>query len=225
VPRSCPAMPGAIVSTRPRSLGRRPRAHPLECAFLHSSYSRVPRPLRGNALHVVKDSYPHLVGFPDQPPIGEPFFAWERPWIIRESTLGAGVGLGLFVLVDVHVDACCPPDDRPELLPFYGPKYSALAWRILSRQCPTYSRYGISLKGDPRFTQMDGYPPRTGNISGYINSTRRLRRQGFYPNAEWVEHVHTQHPRMDVRCTHYIMTHATRTIRAGDEILVDYDWH
>jgi hypothetical protein len=168
-------MPRVVVATRRRSLGRRPRAQPLDCAFLDSSYSRVPRPLRGNALHVVKDAYPHLVGIPDQAPVGEPFIAWDRPWIIRESTLGASVGLGLFILVDVHVDPGCPQDDLPELLPFYGPKYSALAWRILSRQCPTYSRYGIALKGDPRFTQMDGFPARIGNISGYINSTRRLR--------------------------------------------------
>ena len=101
--------------------------------------------------------------------------------MIRPSTLGPSVGLGLFACEDIIVpeEHLRTPDHRVELFPFYGPKYLAQSWRILSRQCPTFSRYGIVIKGDPRYTQIDGFPPRTGNLAGYINSTLRSRHLGL----------------------------------------------
>ncbi|CAM6101322.1 unnamed protein product [Calypogeia fissa] len=73
---------------------------------------------------------------------------------------------------------------------------------------------------------MDGYPTRTGNLAGFINSCRGYVQRGIQPNAEWVEYIpgSSQYPRMTPQYTHYVLTHATRTIQAGDEILVDYEW-
>lgn len=222
-----PLQTAVVVPTRPRT-GRRRRADPWVHPFLDDpALLRTPKELRGRALDVLKDSNPTIYGYPkvEDFRVAEPFYVWGRPWVVLPSTMGAHVGLGLFSLSDIIVREGCPPTEYPELFPFYGPRYSAAAWRILTRQCPTFSRYGIAIKGDPRFSQIDGYPGRTGNLAGYINSTTRSRRHGFRPNAEWVEYIGQVHPRLPSRITQFVITHAIISIRAGDEIFVDYDWH
>ncbi|CAM6101687.1 unnamed protein product [Calypogeia fissa] len=158
-------------------------------------------------------------------PIDVPIEVWGHRWIVQRSSLGPAVGLGLFCLDDIIVDDASVYE-RPQLLPFYGPKYSERSCRILSRQCPTFGRYAIGVNADARYSQMNGYPTRTGNLVGFINSCRGHVRRGIQPNAEWVEYIpgSSQHPRMTPQYTQYVLTHATRTIRAGDEILVDYEW-
>lgn len=181
--------------------------------------------MHGRALEVIKDSYPLVVGLPDDDiPIGIEIRVWDRRWIVRPSTLGPHSGLGLFAMDDIVVPDGCTPEDQPELFPFHGPTYSHSHWRILSRQCATFGRYGIKVDLRPGRAFMDGYPPRTGNLAGYINSTRGHVRDGVRPNAEWVEYYPGHHPRMGGSLTHFVITHAIRTIRVGDEILVDYDF-
>ncbi len=94
----------------------------------------------------------------------------------------------------------------------------------MSRQCPTFGRYALRIDLDPRWSFIDGYPSRTGNVAGYINSCRGSIRQGNLPNAEWVEYVQHTHPLIVERYSYFVLTHAMRTIRAGDEIFVDYEW-
>lgn len=193
--------------------------------FLIPASSVEEKELHGNALGVIRDSFPAHVGLPHFIPIHTPFTVWGRSWIVQQSTLGLHVGLGLFALSDIVVPDGCHEDDRPALFPFYGPKYGEKAWRILSRQCPTFGRYGLRIKADPRWAFLDGYPLRTSNMAGYINSCRGRIRQGVLPNAEWHEYFRSSHELIAPRYTHYVLTHATRTIRAGEELLVDYDWH
>lgn len=223
--RRHPTAPHVVYRGRLRSVfsHQRPRAGPPPCPFLDTRI--IPRELRGRALEVIRDAHPGRVGLPDDTiPIGEEIMVWDRRWIVRPSSLGPHTGLGLFAMDDILVPDGCIPDDRPELFPFHGPTYSHSHWRILSRQCPTFGRYGIKVDLRQEKAFMDGYPPRTGNLAGYINSTRGLLRGGMLPNAEWVEYFPGHHARMETRVTHFVITHATRTIRAGDEILVDYDF-
>lgn len=134
-----------------------------------------------------------------------------------------GIGLGLFAGEDIIVPNNCSEDDLPELFPFSGPKYTIKDWVCISRQCPTYTYYGMRLDVMRPFSMMDGYPPRTGNIAGYVNSVFQLQ-PPIKPNVEWVECVkQPKHPRMAGSIHNYVMTYAIQTIRAGDEILADYD--
>lgn len=222
--RRHPVDPDILVTTRARSTFRRARVIPPRPPFLDHSSSSIERPLHGNALEVLKDSHPSLVGLLENCPIRTPFTIWGRPWIVKQSSLGVHAGLGLFALMDIIVPDGCPPDGRPALFPFYGPKYGDSHWQILSRQCPTFGRYGLRITGDRRYSFVDGYPPRTSNPAGYINSCRGHVWQGVLPNAEWHEYYRSCHQFISPRCTHYVLTHALTTIRQGDEILVDYEW-
>ncbi|CAM6082854.1 unnamed protein product [Calypogeia fissa] len=237
VTRAHPTMAGALVTTGRCCGQRRPRSTPIPPPL--PIIGVTPRELQGNALGVIRDAFPHHVGYtwPDGDgafmgyrtydiPVDVPIEVWGRRWIVQPSSLGPPVGLGLFFLDDIIVDDLASVHERPQLLPFYGQKYSERSWRILSRQCPSFGRYAIAVNADAHYSQMDGYPPRTGNLAGFINSFRGHVRRGFQPNAEWVEYIPgtSQHPRMTPQYTHYVLTHATRTIRVGDEILVDYEW-
>ena len=203
------------------------------CIVFVGPYLDQPRPhqpirereLHGNAADTVKDAFPSLVGLPDDGiPIGEEIEIWGHRWIVRPSSLGPDIGLGLFACEDVIVPPDCALEDRPELFPFYGPIYSAHHWLVLSRACPTFGAYGLKVDLIPGRAFMDGYPPCTRNLAGYINNTKGFRRGGCEPNVEWVECTRP-HPRIHHRLRQYAITHATRTIRVGDEILRDYDYH
>lgn len=214
-----PCSLGFVVPGRPRSrLTRKPRLLDIQqLSFLHTDI--FPRELRGNALQAIKRPSPHLYKLPRRIPTdGSEIVVWGRRWLVRESHLLPGIGLGLFACEDILVPPHCDPIDYPELFPYAGPRYSRGSWLTLSRQCPTYTYYGMKIDLVPAFWMMDGYPPRTGNLAGYINSSFGV---GF-PNAEWVE-VTGRHRRMCHSVRHYIMTFATRTIHAGDEVLVSYD--
>jgi hypothetical protein len=106
--------------------------------------------------------------------------------------------------------------------------YSARDWNMLSRQCSSYGRYGISIDLHPTCRFIDGYPPRTGNLAGYINSPSGYWESRYSPNAEWVECTGPC-PELGPDITHYVMTCATRTIMSGEEIFVAYSprrtWH
>jgi hypothetical protein len=137
------------------------------------------------------------------------------------------MGLGVFAMEDIVVSDHCPVHLRPDLFPFSGVMYSRYEWGVLSRQCSTFGRYALGLRHDPStYAFLDGYPPRAGGLAGYINSSTGLSRRLGRPmsaNAEWVEIV-AGHRLVDPSIQYFVMTCATRTIRAGDEILVDYTW-
>ena len=152
---------------------------------------------------------------------------WGRTYLIGRSRLGVDVGLGVFAMETIHVRSTAI-EDRPALFPFCGPMYSARDWNLLSRQCSTYGRYGICIDLHPTCRFIDGYPPRTGNLAGYINSPLGFWEPPRQPNAEWVECTHPC-AELGPGITHYVMTNATRTIRSGEEIYVAYTprrtWH
>lgn len=222
-----PSPIGVGFPQRTRSIStRRPRAH-IRTPFLEDHY--FPRELYGRALELVKDFDGRRYSVPAEIPIGEEFVCWGRRWVVRPSTLGKEVGLGVFACEDIEVGEDCLPSERPYLFPYCGPRYSRRDWCTLSRQCSTYGRYGLRIDLHPLYAFIDGYPPRTGNPGGYINAARGV--VGILPNAEWVECARTvQGPRrafgdyLHPSISHYVMTCATRTIRAGDEVLVTYDY-
>ena len=219
-----PPIQSIAFPTRNRSLrSRPPRSRPIPTPFLEDCW--FPRQLRGRALEVLKNHSPSMYGIDLEDgyiPIGEEIYIWGRPWLVRQSSFAGG--LGLFACVDIHVAPDCLEVDLPELFPFHGPSYSLSSWSILSRACKTYPRYGLLCARTPETRMIDGYPERTGNIAGYINSS--IGPSGAYlgeANAEWVEGL-GPHRMMDTRIRHHVITVATRTIRRGDEILISYEW-
>ncbi len=221
---------GVHVPTRSRSSGvQRPRdliLHQMPTPFLDDHY--FPRELRGLAAEVVRRDFdPSVYLMPRSLPFYEEIFIWGRTYLIGRSSLGPDVGLGVFALdtITVLLDDI---QDRPALFPFCGPMYSSRDWNLLSRQCSSYGRYGCSIDLHPTCRFIDGYPPRTGNLAGYINSPSGFWEGRRLPNAEWVE---CTHPCLALGpdITHYVMTYATRTIRSGEEIFVAYTprrtWH
>lgn len=222
---------GVDIPRRPRSIGlQRPRVDPPRCEFLQDHY--FPRELRGRAASIVRRDFdPDILGMPRTIPIDEEFQVWGRSYQVRRSSLGPEVGLGVFSLQTITVPLGTPPSDRPVLFPFCGPMYTAYDWGLLSRQCSSYGRYGIAMDLHPTFRFVDGYPQRTGNLAGYINSPSGFRARGRKANVEWVEctagssdeHAHR------LRQENYILTCAIRTIQAGEELLASYSprrtWH
>jgi hypothetical protein len=74
----------------------------------------------------------------------------------------------------------------------------------------------------PPFFMLDGYPPRIGNIVGYINNSYELE-PPIEHNVEYVECIKKpRHPCMHPKIQSYVMVHATHTIHARDEILARY---
>jgi hypothetical protein len=214
---------GFHVPTRRRSSGvQRPRdltCRSMPTPFLEDHY--FPRQLRGRAAQVVqRDFDPTDYLMPRSLPIHQDIIIWGRTYVIGCSSLGPDVGLGVFAIDTIRV----PSDDirdRPALFPFCGPMYSAGDWNLLSRQCASYGRYGISIDLHPTCRFIDGYPHRTGNLAGYINSPSGFWVDKVTPNAEWVECTGPC-PELGPGISHYVMTYATRTIRSGEEILVAY---
>lgn len=71
---------------------------------------------------------------------------------------------------------------------------------------------------------IDGDPVRYPNIAGYINSTQGTKPKRS-PNVEWVTVSGTPpEPFNGKQVDDHIMTVAVKHIRAGDELLCDYDW-
>lgn len=194
----------------------------------------------GKAYSVWKDFSEETFGVPSLSDHESPMEVWGRTWIVKESTLGPEVGLGLFALEDIVVPPRpfqCSCYDGEYLFPYIGPVYSSKSWKILTRQHPSWAVYALKMNSDPdelivrpeHCRMIDGDPIRSGNIAGYINSCQGprggQRRPPIEPNVEWVqvfgspcnEYCHTQ---MD----DHIMTVAIRTIRAGDELICDYSW-
>ena len=169
---------------------------------------------------VRRDFDPRDYLMPRELPFCKEILIWGRTYLIGWSHLGVDVGLGLFAMDTIIVPSSAI-EDRPALFPFCGPMYSARDWNLLSRQCSTYGRYGICIDLHPTCRFIDGYPARTGNLAGYINSPSGFWVERTTPNAEWVE---CTHPCVELGpgITHYVMTYATRTIRSGEEILVAY---
>lgn len=198
----------------------------MRTPFLEDHY--FPRELRGRALEVVqRDFDPGEYLMPRELPLYEEIIIWGRTYLIGRSRLGVDIGLGLFAMDTIRVRGTAI-EDRPALFPFCGPMYSARDWNLLSRQCSTYGRYGICIDLHPTCRFIDGYPPRTGNLSGYINSPSGFWVNEVTPNAEWVECT-VPCEELGPSIPHYVMTYATRTIFSGEEIYVSYTprrtWH
>jgi len=210
-----------------------PRSNWGRHARPNSNWGRLPsllegrmfaRTLRGTALTCVKAPVPHIYGLPSKIPTnGCPILVWGRTWVVKESTLAPNIGLGLYATTNIIVPTGCHKSQLPELFPYAGPRYKRGNWLTLARQCPTYKAYGMKLDITPPFYMLDGYLKRTGNLAGYINSLFGIEPQ-IQPNIEWVESINKpKHPRMKGKCHSYVMTYATQTIHARDELLASYN--
>ena len=213
------------------SVPRRPRSARTRASTGQSWRSfgpEEPRFLHGSALRIIKAWDPSLHGIPTAPVVpGVPIDIWGRRWIVQTSQIFPEMGLGVFACEDIVLPLGCPPEEFPELFPFSGPMYDDSHWRTLSRQCHTFGRYALRVKhNNPHVVFVDGYPPRAGGVAGYINSSKGLSRRLGRPisaNAQFIEHI-AGHRLCSPTIQHVPMVVATRSISAGEEILVHYHW-
>jgi SET domain len=156
-----------------------------------------------------------------------------RCWIVKDSTLGVGIGYGLFACEDIDVPANLGQDMQyaPALFPYAGPVYSARAWKILLSQAPTWKVYQLDMDRWPgshkrieHTRTIDSDPIRYPNIAGYINSTQGTKPKRS-PNVEWVTVAGSPPPPFySKEVDDHIMTVAIRPIKAGEEFFCDYEW-
>ncbi|KAL3689490.1 hypothetical protein R1sor_015799 [Riccia sorocarpa] len=87
--------------------------------------------LRGEAARIYREFDPTILDLPPCIPIREEVIVWGRRWIVRQSTLGASAGMGLFSCEDILFDETAPEDTRPVLFPYAGTVYQHPDWLIL----------------------------------------------------------------------------------------------
>ncbi|KAL3682317.1 hypothetical protein R1sor_000339 [Riccia sorocarpa] len=221
--------------TPPRTRRRRRGSQSLaadDSLVLHIP-SRVVRRgirLRGEAARIYREFDPASLELPPSIPIGEEVSVWGHRWIVRQSTLGRHVGLGLFACEDILFDFAAPEETRSTLFPYAGTIYSHDEWLVLVGAHPTGFRTYLldvdSWRGSsiPReeYRFVDGDPARCPNLAGYINSVIGTRRPQRQPNVMWVliEDPPASYGRRDLEF--HVATVPTRPIQAGEELLYDY---
>lgn len=191
--------------------------------------------LTGKAIDVYKDFSPSIFSFPPEIPIDEEISVWGRRWIVKDTSLPRCSGKGVFACEDIHVELpLARGEDGPHLFPYIGSVYTGRAWKTLVAQHPSWRVYQLDMDTFPECMKrpthariIDGDPVRCGNIAGYINSVQggKGKSLNIEPNVEWVQFAGS--PSLEYclkNMDDHIMTVATRTIRAGEELLCDYEW-
>jgi hypothetical protein len=141
------------------------------------------------------------------------FFIGGRMYRIAPSSLH---GLGLFSMDGIKVGY----GTVTELMEYVRPLYKYNHWLMLVRYTQSMRRYGVAAnyiqlldnnqnKGATMY--IDGRPKATGNIAGFINSTRPVATTKK-PNCIF-----------EAREGNRIFVCATKTIVPGEELLIDYN--
>ena len=86
-----------------------------------------------------------------------PIEMWGRTYVIQTSRIFPEMGLGVFACEDIVVPEFQTRFKRwpVDLFPFMGPYYDPSSWRVLSRQCGSFGRYGMHLSHIDRY--VDGF--------------------------------------------------------------------
>jgi hypothetical protein len=189
----------------------------------------------GKCTSLIKDFEPSDLGLPYQLDFDIEVEIWGRRWVVQASTLGVGVGYGVFACEDIIVDLEGGGSGRyqegPTLFPYGGPIYKRRDWNQILTQHPEWKTYALEMDTHAssvrRYSEqriIDGDPMRNGNIVGFINSTvgTRPKRKA---NCEWVFVEGPPPAPYGQRYHHdHFLVLATRTIRAGDELFTHYEW-
>jgi hypothetical protein len=160
--------------------------------------------------------YKHLVqrwAPKELPEVDTDFFIGGRMYRIAPSSLH---GLGLFSMDGIKVGY----GTVTELMEYVRPLYKYNHWLMLVRYTQSMRRYGVAAnyiqlldnnqnKGATMY--IDGRPKATGNIAGFINSTRPVATTKK-PNCIF-----------EAREGNRIFVCATKTIVPGEELLIDYN--
>lgn len=232
--QSCP--PPLHVEHRNIPTRRRSRRTPLvrddvDCIEVDGRLGKAL--VTGKAAEVLKTWSPSVFCFPPMIPIKEEIVIGGRRWIVKDTTLGMGLGYGLFACeaIDVPHNLGSDMQYAPALFPYAGPVYTSKAWKLLVHQHPSWRVYQLDMdcwpgshKKKEHTRTIDGDPVRFPNVAGYINSTKGTKPKKI-PNVEWVTVGGTPPPPFNGKCVDdHIMTVAIRPIRAGEELFCDYDW-
>lgn len=165
------------------------------------------------------------------PTYGQSFQYWGHSYVIAPSEI-RNAGRGLYTLDDIYV----PRGSCVTLMVFCGPEYPWGRWHQLAQYVVSMSTYGICSNGasivdaEQQGTHMDrgerlymdGRPATHGNIAGLINSSRG--QAGSMTNCIFEERAHVQEDFMLRPAAHCVMVVATRTIQAGEELLINYSF-
>jgi hypothetical protein len=160
--------------------------------------------------------YKHLVqrwAPKELPEVDTDFFIGGRMYHIAPSSLH---GLGLFSMDGIKVGY----GTVTELMEYVGPLYKYNHWLMLVRYTQSMRRYGVAAnyiqlldnnqnKGATMY--IDGRPKATGNIVGFINSTRPVA------TTKKLNCI------FEAREGNRIFVCATKTIVPGEELLIDYN--
>jgi hypothetical protein len=188
--------------------------------------------LRGKAINIYKNFSSAIFSCPPEIPINEEVEIWGRRWIVKDTTLGFGCGLGVFACEDIHVPyPLHRKDDGVHLFPYVGSVYSRRQWTVLVTQHPSWKVYQLDMDSHPEAMHrpyhtrvIDGDPVHYGNIAGYINSTKGSKPKKR-PNVHWVQiDGPTLHEYCIVHMDDHVMTTVIVSIRAGEELFCDYAW-
>ena len=159
---------------------------------------------------------------------GEVFSFWGARYLIAPSTIPSS-GRGLFIAQDLHV----PAHSEVTLMSFCGPIYDWGPWHQLVHYLHSMTTYGLCLNAasltkrgithnEGERNYIDGRPYSQGNIAGLINSSRGRHEM---TNCTFVECENGHEPNhMSRDVPRYIVVNAFRTLRAGEELLVNYGW-
>ena len=157
---------------------------------------------------------------------GEDFSFSGASYMIAPSSIPDG-GRGLFIAQDLQV----PPNSEVTLMCFCGPIYEWGTWHSLAHYISSMSTYGMCLNAASLSARgithsqgqrlyIDERPYTQGNIAGLINSSRG---RSARTNCTFVECENGHEPGyMSRDVPRYILVNASRTLRAGDELLANY---
>lgn len=118
------------------------------------------------------------------------------------------MGWGLFAMQ--------PAKEGEELLPFVGPQYTSAEYKILSKAQPRMKSYVMRAESD---LYIDGDVVK-GNVAGFINSSIGRSEIG---NVVWEFRMFPKP--WNTSEWGYVITIATRDIRAGEELYAHYFLH
>ena len=147
------------------------------------------------------------------PPINTNFCVNERIYRIAPSSLH---GLGLFSMDGIKVSY----NKVSELMEYVGPCYDYKSWMHIVQYKKSMRRYALSAnyiqqqdnnQSKSVAIYIDGRPKATGNIVGFINSTR--------PGST----IKQPNCIFEAREGNRVFICAIKSIRAGEELLIDYN--
>ena len=136
--------------------------------------------LAPNYVHLYKSTYYHKAhgAWPIKKPFPKSykqFTYYGHSYMIKPSNI-PNACMGLFILLNVQVHTCT---EKEPLMPFCGPIYNIMDWRILTSYFFSMAKYDMygNETSQIKYSEglyIDSRPKIHRNITGYINSSKGI---------------------------------------------------